>query len=116
MSKGVERRMALLELRVTELEVRSPSPLTVSVGEGAADCRALGADYTGDDYARTGCKVVVSVSEQAYGMAVHGPDGRWLESYSAASPAALSRMLWEWCEGKVPRPHAKSDQASSSGS
>lgn len=116
MGKSFERRLAALELRVTELEVRSPSPIKISVSTDAADARALGPDYTGDDYARTGCKVVVSVSEQAYGMAVHDPDGRWLESYSAASPAALSRMLREWCEGKVPRPHAKSDQASSSGS
>ena len=73
--------------------------------------------YYGDDYDRMGCRVVVDVTKFGYGLTVFSPNGARLETYmSAASPAAISRMLREWCEGKVPRIRDKADQSPSSGS
>lgn len=70
--------------------------------------------YTGDDYDRIGCTAAVDVTEHGYRLSIFAPNGAPMEVYrSVKSPEAVSQMLREWCEGKVPRAPAQ-DQSSES--
>lgn len=115
MNEVLEKRVAMLEARVAALEGMACSPVSINVTAGAAADRGFEPEYNGDGYDRAGCRVVVVVGRDSYGMTAFAPNGLLLESYSASTPAEISRKLREWCEGKVPRPRAKSDQASSPG-
>jgi hypothetical protein len=60
--------------------------------------------YTGDDYDRTGCIAVIDVRKHGYQLSIFAPNGARMESYrSVKSSADISRMVREWCDGKVPR-------------
>jgi len=60
--------------------------------------------YTGDDYDRTGCIAAIDVTKHGYRLSIFAPNGARMESYrSVKSSADISRMVREWCDGKVPR-------------
>lgn len=64
-----------------------------------------GSPYCGDDYERRGCRLVIDVTEWGYALSVFGRLGVRMETYaSAKTPAAIGRMVEEWCAGKRPRP------------
>lgn len=59
--------------------------------------------YATDDYPREGCTASVDVLASGYRLSIRGPGGRLIEGYATVrSPAAISRMLREWCEGNRP--------------
>lgn len=67
--------------------------------------------YCGDEYDRMGCRAVIEVLASGYQLTIFAPNGAWMEGYrSVKSPRAVSRMLREWAEGKVPRLSAPEDQ------
>lgn len=73
--------------------------------------------YCGDDYDRIGCRAVVDVTVYGYGLSLFAPNGAQMESYrSVKSPETISRMLRDWCEGKVPKPFDRLDHSSCEGS
>lgn len=59
--------------------------------------------YSTDVYTREACVASVEVLANGYRLEVRDPSGRVIEGYAPVkSPAAISRMLREWCEGKRP--------------
>ncbi|MDR0672750.1 MAG: hypothetical protein LBF93_03605 [Zoogloeaceae bacterium] len=66
--------------------------------------------YATDDYPREGCVASVHVWADGYSLAIFDPHGRRIEGYTRVkTAAAISRMLREWCEGKVPALHREGD-------
>jgi len=60
--------------------------------------------YAGDDYDRTGCIASIDVTKHGYRLAIFAPNGAPMEVYRSVKRAEdVSRMLREWCEGRVPR-------------
>jgi hypothetical protein len=59
--------------------------------------------HSTDDYPREGCKATIHVRPHGYALEITGPNNLPMEAYATvSSPAAISRMLREWCEGKKP--------------
>lgn len=68
-----------------------------------------GADYTGDDYPRTGCTLTINAREGGgFGVFIEAPDGRFVESWPCPSPELLGLRVARWAAGKCPiRPNPK---------
>ena len=66
--------------------------------------------YATDDYPRDGCELRIGVGADGYHLGVFDPTGRPLEGYATVkSPAAISRMVREWCEGLRPNLRGEGD-------
>lgn len=66
--------------------------------------------YATDDYPREGCVAKIEVRPNGYALAIYDPTGRIIEGYATVkTPAAISRMLREWCEGKRPQVKGQGD-------
>lgn len=65
-------------------------------------------DYTGDDYDRVGCSVVIDVHNGHIVMKVYPPGRREeppIEVFGARSPDGVAIALFDWLSGRVPRRH-----------
>jgi len=62
-------------------------------------------DYSGDDYPRAGCRLVIDVARDGYALSVYSPAGRKLEHYRPAQTAGeIARMVERWAGGEPALP------------